>query len=456
MPKKPILSQRVLEQHTLSRYERERRTHKFVLIGSIVVAVVVVLLIGAAVFQRLVYEPNRAVAAVNGEKISVAQVQSRMRLEFADLTYTFNQLASSVQQIKQGNDPNQSFLLQFYQQQLQQMASQGSAEQISSKALDALITDDLVRQEARRRGLTVSQDEIQQEIEKSIGYYRVTLTPFPTYTPATPESTAAATATPLTTSVQLTGTAPLSRTAALTPTATATPKPTATPRLQPTSITLAELQQGKDRGVQFYTSLGYPASEFQTTYETNLLTKKVQDAMASEAPTMTEQYRFDYLRLNNVQSATLYADQLAANSITFEAAISQANTITRPEPIGSGAVQGWTSNVAVESQFGNEVLAALTGGALNKPSGVITSALSGEFYVVMPLEKAVRPLDAADLSQEQSKAYTDWLAAQKADTNKVQRLVDPLTIVPTDLKNRITQFQSQLAGGSQSAPSSTQ
>ena len=448
MPKKPILSQRVLEQHTLSRYERERRTRKFVVIGSIVVAFVVVALIGAALFQRLVYEPNRTVAVVNGEKISVAQVQSRMRLEFADLTYTFNQLASSVQQIQQGNDPNQSFLLQFYQQQLQQMAAQGSAEQISSKALDSLITDDLVRQEAQKRGLTVSQDEIQQEIEKSIGYYRVTLTPFPTYTPVTPAPTA--TATPLTMSVQLTGTAPL------TPTGTATPEPTATPRVQPTSITLAELQQGKDRGASFYTSLGYPASEFQSTYETNLLTKKLQDAMASEAPTMTEQYRFDYLRLNNVQSATLYADQLASGSITFQAAISQADAITRPQPIGTGGVNDWTSNIAVESQYGNEVLAALASSALNKPSGVITAALSGEYYVVMLREKAVRPLDATDLSQEQSKAYTDWLAAQKADTNKVQRLIDPLTVVPTDLKNSITQFQSQLAGGgSQSAPSST-
>ncbi len=245
MPKKPILSQRVLEQHTLTRYERERRTRKLVVIGSIITAIVVVLLIGAAVYQKLVYEPNRAVADVNGEPITVSQLQSRMRLQFADLTYTYSQLASSIQQLQRANDPNQTFLVQFYQRQMQQMYNQASAEQIGSKALDALITDDLVRQEARRRGITVSQDEIQQEIEKSIGYYRVTLTPFPTYTPVTPAPTA--TATPLTMSVSLSqtaalsGTTALSPTAALTPTATATPAPTSTPRLQPTSITLAEL-----------------------------------------------------------------------------------------------------------------------------------------------------------------------------------------------------------------------
>ncbi|HEY3288578.1 MAG TPA: hypothetical protein VGK87_00485, partial [Anaerolineae bacterium] len=124
MAKKPILSQRVLEQHTLTRYERVRRTRRFVIIGSIVVTFVVILLIAAAVLQVLVFEPNRTVATVGSENITVAQVQSRMKLEFADANYSFNQLAQQVQQMQQSNDPNQSFILQFYQQQLQQMASQ--------------------------------------------------------------------------------------------------------------------------------------------------------------------------------------------------------------------------------------------------------------------------------------------------------------------------------------------
>jgi hypothetical protein len=436
MAKKPILSQRVLEQHASTRYDRERRTRKFIVIGSIVVTIVVVLLIVVYVLQVLVFEPNRTVASVGGEDIHVTQVQSRMKLEFADLSYSVNQIAQQVQQIQQSQDANSSFLLQYYQQQFQQMATQVTEDQISNRALDALITEALVRQEAKRRNIGVSADEVAQEMEKSIGYHRVTLTPFPTYTPVTPKPTV--TPAPLTASLSLTATAPI------TSFATATPEPTATPRLQPTSITNAELDQGRQRGEQFYTSLGYPASQFMHIYDSSLLTTRLQDAFAQEVPTQTQHYRFDYVRFNTIESATQYSQLLAGGKITFDAVITAANTITQPAPIGLGSQQGWMSKLAVEGQFGNEVLATLEGGALNTPSSVITSQLTGGFYLVVPLERGIRPLDDNDLSQAQRKLYDDWLTAAKADTTRVQRKIDPLTIMPRDVKTNIASFQSQL------------
>ena len=437
MAKKPILSQRVLEQHTLNRYERERRTRKFVVIGSLVVALAVLLLIAAAVLQVLVFEPNRAVANVGGQDITVSQVQARMKLEFADQSYSFTQLANQVQQLQQSQDSNQAFLLQFYQQQLQQMATQISEDQISSKALDALMTESLVSQEAKRRNISVNPDEAAQEMEKSIGFYRVTLTPFPTYTPVTPEPTM--TPAPLTASLSLTATAPITNFA------TATPEPTATPRLQPTSITNAELDQGRQRGQDFYTSLGYPSSQFAHIYEASLLAKRVQDAFSQEVPTQTQHYRFDYVRFSTIESATQYSEMLAGGKITFDDMITAANTITQPAPIGMGSKQDWMSKVAAEGQFGNEVLATLEGGSLNTPSQVITSQLTGGFYVVLPLERGIRPLADNDLSQAQRKTYEDWLTAAKADTARVQRKIDPLTIVPSDVKKNILSFQTQLS-----------
>lgn len=439
MAKKPILSQRVLEQHTLTRYERERRTRRFVVIGSIVVTFAVILLIAAAILQVLVFEPNRTVATAGGENITVSQVQSRMKLEFADANYSFNQLAQQVQQLQQSNDPNQSFILQFYQQQLQQMASQMTEDQISSKALDALVTDALVRQEARRRNISVSTDDVAQEMEKSIGYYRVTLTPFPTYLPVTPQPTA--TQAPLTSTFALTNTAPI------TTFATATPEPTATPRLQPTSITNAELQQGRERGQQFYTSLGYDAAQSDRIYENSLLTKKLQEAFAREVPTQTQHYRFDYVRFNTLETATLYSQMLSTGKITFAAMITEVNTITQPESIGMGVQQDWMSKFGVEGQFGNEVLAVLESAPLNIPSSVITSQLTGSSYLVLPLERGIRTLDDNDLAQAQRKGYDEWLAAAKADKTKVDRKVDPLTILPKEVRTNIASFQSQLNSG---------
>jgi hypothetical protein len=447
MPNKPILSKRVLEQHTLSRYERERRTRKFVVIGSIVTAIVVLLLIGAYVLDTYVLQPNRAVASVISENITVAQMQSRERLEFANLSYNYSQLGQQVQQMQQANDPSASFLIQFYQQQLQQIVSRVTVDQIAQNSIDSLINDSLIRQEAKRRGISASPDEIQTELEKSIGYYRVTLTPFPTDTPAP----ATPTAVPLPTTVALTATKLLTATSPLTPTAIPTPEPSATPRLQPTTITQAELQQGKDRGVQFYTSLGYSASEFERVYETNLLTKKLQDVMAKEVPTQTQHYQFDYVRFNAVETATKYAQLLASGKITFEAMITTVNAITQPESIGQGGVIDWTSKDNAASQYGDEVVAALESTPLKKASGVITSATSGGFYLLLPVGREIRALSTSDLSAAQSKAYQDWLTKARGDVNSVKRNIDPVSVMPRDLRDSITTFQTNTSGG-QGAP----
>jgi hypothetical protein len=458
MPNKPILSQRVLEQHTLSRYERERRTRKIVVIGSIVVAVLVLLLIGAFVYQQLVYEPNRAAATVGGKPITVSQLQARQKLQFANLQYSYSQLASQVQQLQsQSSGQDTSFLLQYYQQQLQQMGAQASTDQVARSALQALIDEKLIRQEAARRNISVTQQEVEREFQYSVGYYSPTLTPFPTYTPFTPAPTEkpAATATPAATVAPATGalttTKALTATGPLTPTPTEGPLPTATPRLQPTSITQAQLEQDLQNGQQYYKSVGFPASDFMSVYETSLLTKKLQDAMASETPTMTQHYKFDYVRFNEAATATQYLNLLSTGKITFDEMITQSNTITQPVPIGLGAHDDWTSKDSVVNQYGPEVQAALESLPLNKPSGVITSPLTGAYFIVLPRGREVRALSESDLTTVQQKQYSGWLTAARADTKNVQNLVDPLSVMSASLKNSITTFQQNLMQ-SQGAP----
>jgi hypothetical protein len=446
MPNKPILSQRVLEQHTVSRYERERRIRKYVVIGSIIVAILVIALIGAFVYQQFVYEPNRAAAIVGGESISVTQVQSAEKLGFANLQYSYSQLASAVQQLQQSNSQDSSFLLQYYQQQLQQVVSQASPDTIGRNALQSLVDQKLIRQEAARRGITVTQAEVQHEFQVALGYYSPTLTPFPTYTPFTPEPTL----TPTVTATPVATAKPITTTQAVTPTATQGPLPTATQRLQPTSISIADLEQGQKNGEDYYKNLGYSPDEFLRVYETSLLTTKLKDVIAKEVPTMTQHYKFDYVRFNEVATATQYLKLLSTQQITFEAMISQANTITQPVPIGYGGNNDWTSKDTVASQFGDETVAQLESAPLNQPTGVITSQLTGGYFILLPLGREVREMNSSDLSQAQSKAYTDWLSAARADTNKVQNLIDPVSIMPGALRSNITQFQQDY--GQSTAP----
>ena len=213
----------------LSRYEREARTRRIVVIGAAIVAALTVALIIAAVVQLRIVEPNRTVASVGGQAIGLSDVQKRMKFEQAQVEQRYSELAQQVSQLQQqGGDPNQNFLLQFYQQQLQQIGQQASAEGIATQSLTSMITDKLVRQESAKRGITISAEDVQQAIEKNYGFYRVTLTPFPTDTPLpTPTQTTAPTATSTHTATPL-PTATQTNTPAPTVTNTSTPVPTLT------------------------------------------------------------------------------------------------------------------------------------------------------------------------------------------------------------------------------------
>jgi hypothetical protein len=110
--------------------------------------------------------------------------------------------------------------------------------------------------------------------------------------------------------------------------------------------------------------------------------------------------------------------------------------------IGYGANDDWTSKDSVTSMFGDEVLAQLESASLDKPTGVITSQLTGGYFILLPLGREVRQLSESDLSQAQSNAYQTWLTAARADSNRVQSLVDPVTVMPSALKTNITEFQA--------------
>ncbi len=440
MPYKPKVSQSALAELSRardSRHERQRRIRRITLIGIAVVTVLTVLLVGAFLVEQFIVIPNRAAAQVGGETITLTDLQRRMKLELAQATSNYNQLAGQVDQLQQqaSADPEgtNSFLVQFYQQQLQQVAAGVEVSRIAQAALDNLIKDRLIRQGAARRGISVVPDALKQEIERSVGFYRATLTPFPTYTPAPPPTP---TPVPLTPTAALTASAPS--------TVTVTPEPTLGPPEQPTSVSLAELDQIKTRAREFYTSLTYGDTELEREYESSLYATRLQEAFAGEVPTETQHYVFDFVRFNTPDAAQSGSDRLAGRQITFEALISETNTITQPASLGNGGTRDWTSKNTVEQQFGNEVLAALEATPLGQASSIITSSLGG-YYIVLPTAREVRPFGPSELSSVQRQAYDDWLAGAAADAARVQRLIDPLEAMPATVRQAIEEFQRAVA-----------
>jgi hypothetical protein len=430
------LSARLTRMQT-SRYERERRMHRLIVVGSIVLGMVTVALIAAALVQIFVIEPQRVVASVGDQAITVQQLQKRMRYDQAQLVDRVNLLSQEIAQLQQGNDPSDQFIQQFYQQQLQQLILQGSAEQIAQNSLDAAIDDLLIRQEATRRGIAVTPEDVTERLETGFGLYRKTLTPFPTYTPVTPD-------TPVPTA-----TSEVTAAAGVTPTATPEPTvilPTATPRLQPTSITEGDYQLLLQNTLAQYQTIGITEQDLREVIASRLYRERLQAAFAEETPKIAPHYSFDYVRFNTLEDAQKAAARLAANELDFKTLISQTNAITQPAPIGSGASRTLLSQPSVRNQFGAEVAEQLATAPLGTPTPVITSSFR-EFYILLPLGREERPLSESEVENEQQRAFTDWLNNARANVGLIQRLIDPTTIIPQAVRDAARNFQAQYGSG---------
>jgi hypothetical protein len=408
-----------------SRLDRERRMRRFIILGSILVGVVTVVLVIAALLQMFVLEPQRAVASVAGQPISVTQLQKRMRYEQSQVVNQYNRLSQNIAQLQSSNDPSNQFLLQFAQQQLQSIGQQGSAEAIAQTSISNLIDEKLIKDEANKRGITVSPEEVTAELERNFGLYRQTLTPFPTDTPA---PAATATAIP-------TGTV----TATVASTVTVTPLPSPTPRLQPTSIAEADFQLLYNRSLESYQSIGFTDADIRGLVESNLYQQKLQQVFADQVATEAPHFKFDYVRFNSDADAAKALEELTSNQITFPALITRTNEITQPQPIGNGGSVDWTPANVIEQQFGKEIADQLAVKAVGAPAGIFTSTLGG-VYVLLPQGREVRPLSESDLQQQQQQAFTDWLNQARNDATLVSKPVDPLTVIPADVRNAARNF----------------
>jgi TolA-binding protein len=418
MSKKPeAVSSPSMTRVQLSRYERERRTRKIVIYSAIAVGIITLAMIAAAAYQLLVYEPSRTVASVSGVPISVQNLQKRMQFNQASVINNANQLAGQLQQL-QGDDQQNAFLRQIYQQQFQQITAQGSAESIAQSAFDQMTDEILIKQEATKRGISASASEVQEQLEKQFGFYRSTLTPFPTNTPAPTDT-------------------PIANTAGITQTPTAFP--TAEPRLQPTSIAQTDFDFQLSRRIEGLKSFNYTETDLRAFIESDLLRNKVQEAIGKEAPTTAPHFQFDYIRFNVITDAVKAADRLASRSIRFDALISETNAITEPTVIGSGGSVDWTSESSTRNQFGAEVLDQLSYKSIGAPTSIV-SATNGSFYILLPKGRETRALEESELKQEQRNRFDDWLSKSRVDSALVKKDIDPLTVIPATVRTRAEQF----------------
>jgi parvulin-like peptidyl-prolyl isomerase len=166
----------------LRRWNRERRVNRVLIGGVVAVIAIAIVVLAFGYLRENVLRASETAAIVNGEKITLAQVLERVKPRAAALD----------QQAR------------FYQAQgLAQASTQVSLQRsgLPDQVLDTMIEEKLVAAELARRGLTVSDAEVEEGVRKEIAEQEAMTRPSPSPTAApaadaTPGPTPTSTAVP--------------------------------------------------------------------------------------------------------------------------------------------------------------------------------------------------------------------------------------------------------------------
>jgi len=256
--------------------KKGRRQRRMILIGVTVVAVVVIGLLAFGFYQEYIVKPAEPVAMVGEVPIRTDAYQKMVRYYRSNLK---NQLAILQEELARldPNDESYEFMSQYYQQNIEQLQSQISdVHGLGQQVLDDMIDEELIRQEAARRGIVVTPEEVQLEIETQFGYERNPPTPTPT---------------------------PITTTLAITPTPTVAP------------MTLARFQELYNTTLErLRERAGISEADFRRIFEAMLLRKKVEEAIGQEVPTIAEQVHARQIQVENEEQAQAIMTLLDENT----------------------------------------------------------------------------------------------------------------------------------------------
>ena len=406
MSRKPV-APLVTKKH-LARAQRERIQRRWIILGTALSTVVAVGLLAYGWIRVGYLVPHEPVATVNGDKITTRQWQNRVRLLRLDLITRYQ----NTQQMAAifGSDPN---LQTYIQQQLDQIQSQlTDTTSLGLNVLNQMIEEQLIRQEANRRGITVATAEVDQAIEETFGYYpNGTPTPAPTATLSPVQLTAQASSpTPTTgpTATEVpTSTPPPTATSGPTPTVTATlpPPPTATPYTSQAYETdyQAEIDYIRQTG-------GATEADFRSRYEARLFREKLLEAFRASVPREQDQVWARHILVADEATAQEVLDRLAAGE-SWEALASEYSQDTSNSDQGGDL--GWFPSGTMDVAF-EEAAFATTVGEISQP---VQSNFG--WHLIEVLGHEVRALDDAQYEQAVQSYMDSWLAETRGQSDIV-------------------------------------
>lgn len=394
---------KIVTKKHIARLERERQQVRLIRTIAIVGIAIVVLLLTYGYLKLNVLVLQEPVAEVNGVKIKTGEWQERVRLERVNL---YNQL--NRYQFFQ-----QTFGMDTSQEQQDIYTQLGSTDTIGQRVLDQMINEVLIRQEAEKRGITASAEEVENLLREAYNFYPDG-TPTPTITPtefAMPTlSSQQLTVYPPTSTPTIEPTATLEPTStpdtSVTATATATTAPsTPTPVPQPatatsTPYTLDGYKEQYKKTITEFKSYGISEKTLRSVYEVEILRNKLMDEMAKDLSHTDTQVLLRHILVPNEVAAATIEDHLKKGE---DFATLAARFSKDTGSAANGGVYDWAPASNYVEEFKNA--------ALTQEIGVIGPPVKTTYgyHIIQVIGREELPITDDQFEQKKQTTFNDWV-----------------------------------------------
>ncbi len=355
MAKRKVKRELPLTRKQISRRQREERQRRLILLGAGAVLLLVLGILGFGYYEMKFLKPASPVAVVNGVPLRTDEYQKMVIFQRFTLDQYRRNLERQLSQLD-ASDEMATGIVSLFQQELARLELQRA--QIPSQALEMMIEDELIRQGAQERGMTVTEEEIDGAIEESYGYR-----------------------------------------GPVTPTITATEPITPTPTLPP--VTKEQFEQVYQQDLAALAKVGISEGFYRDMVRRGLLRSKMWEVIGRDVPTGEEQVRVRRIVLETEEEAEAVRERLEAGE-DF-ATLAQELSIDEATKENGGDV-GWMAFDERDIPFSAMAFRLEVG----EISPVIETARG---YQILKLEEKDedRELDPATLERRKNAAFSRWL-----------------------------------------------
>jgi parvulin-like peptidyl-prolyl isomerase len=368
-----------------SRLAEERRIERLLIWGVSIVGALIVGVLGYGVVAERIIEPQEPVAVVDETPITTADFEARVKFRRLQLRNQVGYLYQQQQAMAaQGSESSGQSFQEYLQQQINSLQSQlapENAEALGRQVLDQMVQETLVRQEAERRDIDVTAEEVQSEVHANFGY-NPDATPAPTVSP------------PVTSTESLTTSQP-------------TPAPT------PTEMTEADFREIYNRYMrEGLKPLGISEQQYRSWIRASLVTDKLKTDMKEELPQQADQVKLSFLSVSGEERANELVQRLDSGK-DFQTLAEEIQA--DEESPGSSSELDWLPQETLASRLNEEIAATvfeLDIGGHTEP--VKLGEESETYYIFQVTGHEERQLSDTILDQHARERFQSWLDAQQS------------------------------------------